>query len=319
VLEKAPLWGQIQHAPRKVAARIDKAIAALARKQHGYVTRLQLLALGLGRRAIEYRVTIGRLITVYAGVYAVGHVPLGQEAHSHAAVLACGDGAVLSHGSAAALWKYVKHWPGQFEVTAPNDRRRKGIKVHRAKTFSRRDITRQLGVPVTSPARTVFDMAPRLAEEPLRRLVRDARLTRTFHLDDVAELLSRHPRHPATKRLTQFLNPRAGGPTRSEFEDAFIEFARQYGLPAPVTNTHVHGYEVDALFREQRVIVELDGAEFHLDRHAFESDRDRDADLLAAGYVTVRITWERLTHQPAREAKRLHTILKAQARARKAA
>ncbi len=298
-----------------MAAEFDKAIAALARKQHGYVMRRQLLGLGLGEDAIDYRIRIGRLIQVYAGVYAVGTLPVGREAHAHAAVLACGDGAVLSHGSAAALWKYAKHWPPRFEVIATWDRRRRGIKVHRTKTLTRRDITRQLGVPVTSPARTVFDMTPRLKTDgALRRFVNDARLTRTFHLSDLAELLERHPRHPATKRLTQFLDPRAGGPTRSEFEDAFTDFARQYGLPAPVTNTRLLGFEVDALFPEHRLIVELDGAEFHLDRYAFESDRDRDAELLAAGYVTVRITWERLKLQPAREAERLRRILRNRAR-----
>jgi hypothetical protein len=297
-----------------VAELIDKAIAALARTQHGYITRQQLLDLGLGPRAIEYRVAIGRLIPVYRGVYAVGHVPLGMEARAHAAVLACGTGAVLSHGSAASLWRYVRDWSAALEVTAKSDRRRPGITVHRATTLTRKDVTRQLGVPVTSPARTVLDVTPRLAEKPLRRFMRDARLTHTLNLSDLAELLDRHPHHPATGRLKPFLDPRAGGPTRSEFEDAFVEFARRYGLPAPITNTRVHGYEADALFPEERLIVELDGAEFHLDRYAFESDRDRDADLLAVGYVTVRITWERLKKQPAREAARLHKILDARRR-----
>jgi len=296
-----------------VAELLDKLIAAVARTQHGYITRSQLLELGLGTGAIDYRIKIGRLIPVYAGVYAVGHLPLGPEARAHAAVLACGAGAVLSHGSAAGLWKYMKYWsPPPYEVTAPTKRRRPGITVHRATTLTRRDITRQLGVPVTSPARTVLDMTPRLGGKQLRRFMRDARLTHTLNRSDLAELLDRHPRHPATKRLEPFLDPRkAGAPTRSEFEDAFIEFARRYGLPVPITNTHVHGYEVDALFATERVIVELDGAEFHLDRDAFESDRDRDAHLLAAGYVTIRITWERLTEHPAREAARLKKILDA--------
>jgi predicted transcriptional regulator of viral defense system len=298
-----------------MTARLDKVIAALARKQHGYLTRRQLLDIGLSSDEIKYRVRSGSLIPVYAGVYAVGHLPLAPEARAHAAVLACGDGAILSHGSAAALWKYVRHWPPRFEVIATWDRRRRGIKVHRTKTLTRRDTTRQLGVPVTSPARTVFDMTPRLKTDgALRRFVNDARLTRTFHLSDLAELLERHPRHPATKRLTQFLDPRAGGPTRSEFEDAFTDFAREYGLPTPITNTRLLGFEIDALFPEHRLIVELDGAEFHLDRYAFESDRDRDAELLAAGYVTVRITWERLKFQPAREADRLRRILRNRAR-----
>ena len=293
-----------------MADEVDKAIAALARKQHGYVTRGQLLAVGLGPEAIKYRIGIGRLIPVYAGVYAVGHLPVAPEARAHAAVLACGDGAVLSHGSAASLWKYAKHWTMPHEVIAASRRRRPGIKVHRATPLTRRDVTRQLGVPVTSPARTVFDMTPGLkTDAALRRFVNDARLTYTFHLSDLGELLARHPRHPATKRLAPFLDAR-GGPTRSEFEDAFAAFARTYGLPAPVTNTTLLGYEVDALFPEHRLIVELDGAEFHLDRATFESDRDRDAELLAAGYVTVRISWERLKAQPAREAARLRRILR---------
>jgi len=299
-----------------MGALFDRAIAALARTQHGYITRWQLLDIGVGPDEIKYRIKTGSLIPAYRGVYAVGHLPLGMEARAHAAVLACGTGAILSHGSAAALWKYTKDWSMPLEVIAKCDRRRQGICVRRATTLTRRDITRQLGVPVTSPARTVFDMTPRLrTDAALRRFVNDARLTYTFHLGDLAELLDRHPRHPTAKRLEPFLHPRESGPTRSEFEDAFIEFARRYGLPAPVTNTHLRGHEIDALFPNERVIVELDGAEFHLDRDAFESDRDRDADLLAAGYVTVRITWERLTQQPAREAARLKTILDARARA----
>ena len=294
-----------------MAARIDKAIAALALRQHGYVRRCQLLQLGLTARAIEYRVEVGQLIPVHAGVYAVGHLPLSYEARAHAAVLACGDGAILSHGSAAALWNYTKDWPTRFEVIATYDRRRRGIRAHRCKTLTRRDITRQRGVPVTSPARTVFDMTPRLkTDKALTRFVNDARLTRTLHLGDLAELLVRHPRHPSTERLTPFLEPR-GGPTRSEFEDRFTAFAREYGLPAPLVNTDVLGYEVDALFPEQRVIVELDGWDYHSDRATFESDRDKDAELLAAGYRTVRMTWERLETMPAREAKRLHKILQA--------
>ena len=298
-----------------MAAEHDKAIVALARKQHGYVTRRQLLKLGLGDDAIAYRIRIRRLIPVYAGVYAVGHIPLGQEAGAHAAVLACGDGAALSHDSAAALWKYVKRWPRELEVTAPTDRRRDGIKVHRAKRLTRRDVTRQPGIPVTSPARTVFDMAPRLkSDAALRRFVNDARLTYTFHLGAFAELLSRHPHRPATRRLMQFVEAPAGM-TRSQLEDLFVDFARRYGLPQPTINARRGRREPDILFPEQRVIVEIDSWEFHRDRGSFERDRDRDADHLAEGLLTVRVTEERLKGSPDREAVRLHKILRARRRA----
>ncbi len=298
-----------------MAARIDKAIAALARRQHGYVTREQLLAIGLGRRAIQYRIAAGDLIPVYAGVYAVGHLPVAPEARAHAAVLACGHAAVLSHGSAASLWKYGTRWTGPYEVTVPSKRRRPNIRVHRTKALTRRDTTRELGIPVTSPARTVFDMTPRLtSERALRRFVNDARLTHTFHLADLAELLDRHPRHPATKRLMAFLGE-TGGPTRSELEDMFVAFARRYGLPQPVINTPMGRREPDILFPEERVIVEIDSWQYHSDRGAFESDRDRDAERLAAGFATVRVTEERLTGSPDLEAERLHAILRARRRA----
>jgi len=298
-----------------MAAECDKAIAALARKQHGYVTRRQLLGLGLADDAIAYRVRIGRLIRVYAGVYAVGHIPLGQEARAHAAVLACGDGAVLSHASAAALWKYAKHWPRRFEVIAACDRRRNGIKVHRTKTLTRRDITGQLGVPVTSPARTVFDMATRFkTDAALTRFVNDARLRYTFHVGSLAELLARHPRHPATKRLMPLARARAGM-TRSGLEDLFVDFARRYGLPQPTINARRGRREPDILFPEERVIVEIDSWEFHGDRASFERDRDRDADHLADGLLTVRVTEGRLKGSPDHEAARLHQILRARRRA----
>ena len=298
-----------------MAARIDKAIAALARRQHGYITREQLLAIGLGRRAIQYRVAAGSLIPVHAGVYAVGHLPVGPEACAHAAVLACGGAAVLSHGSAASLWKYLTRWTGLYEVTVPSIRRRPNIRVHRSKTLTREDITRQLGVPVTSPARTIFDMTPRLtSDRALRRFVNDARLTHTFHLADLAELLDRHPRHPATKRLIPFLGD-TGGPTRSELEDMFVAFARRYGLPEPTINRRMGRTEPDILFPEERLIVEIDSWRYHSDRGAFESDRDRDAERLAAGIETVRVTEERLTASPDREAERLHAILRARQRA----
>ncbi len=298
-----------------MAARIDKAIAALALKQHGYIRRSQLLQLGLTARAIEYRVEVGQLIPVYAGVYAVGHLPLSYEARAHAAVLACGDGAILSHGSAAALWNYRQDWPTRFEVIATYDRRRRGVRAHRCKALTRRDITRQRGVPVTSPARTVFDMAPRYkTDAALRRFVNDARLTRTFHLGDLAELLARHPRHTSTKRLMPFVEAPTGV-TRSELEDTFVDFARRYGLPQPTINKRRGRREPDFLFSDERVIVEIDSWRFHGDRDSFESDRDRDADHLAEGILTVRITEERLTGSPDREAARLHKILRARRRA----
>ncbi|HUA43593.1 MAG TPA: type IV toxin-antitoxin system AbiEi family antitoxin domain-containing protein [Solirubrobacteraceae bacterium] len=293
---------------------LDKLIAAVAGNQYGYVTRTQLLTIGLGPAAIKYRVRIGRLIPVYAGVYAVGSVNDTPVARAMAAVLACGERAVLSHGSAATLWGFDKYWELPFELIAPVERRHKGIMVHRSRTLVAEDMTRQLGVPVTTPERTALDIAPRLTDRRLTRVVNDARHAGFLHLNDLADVLDRNPHHRGTKRLRRFVdNPR--NPTRSPLEDDFLAFAGQYGLPAPVTNTHVLGYEVDVLYPVERVIVEIDGYPFHSDRDSFERDRDRDADMLAADHLTVRVTKERLNQTPEREARRLNHILEARRKA----
>lgn len=295
-----------------MAAAFETAIALVAGKQFGYITRTQLLAIGLGSRAIESRVATGRLIPVYAGVYAVGYVNRTPVARAAAAVLACGETAALSHGSAASLWGFEKHWDAPFEVTARSVRIRQGIKVHRSRTLGRRDITKQLGIRVTSPARTVLDNAPRLTGKRLSRFVNDALRTPYLHSADLADVLNRNPNHPGTKRLLRFVH---GPKTNSPLEDDFLEFARRYGLPTPVTNTHLNGYEIDVFYPRERVIVEIDGYLFHSDRDSFERDRKRDAVMLEAGIVTVRITEERMKQEPAPEADRLLAILAARRKA----
>jgi hypothetical protein len=296
-----------------VAEAFDTLIAVLAGKQHGYVTREQLLALGVGPGAIKYRVKIGRLIPVYAGVYAVGYVQMTPVARAHAAVLACGEKAALSHASAASLWEFYKRWDMPFEVTAPSIRVRKGIKVHRSRTLTRRDVDCQLGIRVTSPARTVLDVAPRLNPKRLTRVVNDALRAPYLHLDDLADVLNRNPNHPGTKRLLAFVqDPKA--PTNSPLEDDFLEFARRYGLPTPVTNTYLLGYEIDVLYPRERVIVEVDSHLFHSDRDSFERDRKRDVVMLEADFITVRITDERMKREPEDEAHRLLAILEARRR-----
>lgn len=281
-------------------------IAALARRQHGYVTRQQLFALGETRHAVDHEIARGRLLPVYAGVYAVGHLPTLPQDRAFGAVLACGPGAVLSHDTAAAAWEIYRRWTPPFHVAVGSDRRRPGIRVHRIQ-LQRRDITRQLGLPVTSPARTLLDIAPDLNARALARAVNDSR-RKYLHLADLAELLERCPRHPGAGRLREFVRA-PKGPTRSEFEDAFFAFTERYGLPRPQLNVIVGGYEVDAFFAAERVVVELDGWDFHSSRQSFSEDRERDATLLALGIVTVRITWERLTQEPDREAARLLAIL----------
>jgi hypothetical protein len=272
------------------------------------VTRTQLLALGLTVAAIRHLVAIGRLIPVHSGVYAVGYVNRTPVARACAAALACGPRALLSHGSAATLWGFYKYWDEPFEVTVPSLRNRPGIKIHRSRTLSGPDFDRQLGIPATSPARTALDIAPRLTDERLTRVVNDGRHARVVHLDDLADVIARNPKHPGAKRLRGFVDAPAG-PTRSELEDRFVAFAKRFGLPTPLTDVKVNGRHVDALFPAERVIVELDSWEFHRFRSSFEGDRNRDADQLAGGHVTVRVTDERMKRTPEHEAQRLNKIL----------
>ncbi len=291
---------------------IATKISTVAARQYGHITRAQLLELGLGTRGISNRIQSGKLVVVHAGVYAIGYPRPEAIARAAAAVLACGDCALLSHESAAALWGIRERWPQRPEVTAPNDRRRPGIRTHRGTTLTGRDIRRHQGIRVTSPARTALEIAPRLSDAQLARAVNDGRLHAGLRISQLKELLERIPHHRGARTLRAVVET-GQAPTRSGFEDAFLAFCTSFGLPTPCMNTRVAGYEVDALFAHQRVIVELDGYEFHQDRRSFTGDRERDATMLAAGYATVRITWERLHEEAPREAARLHRILRARA------
>jgi hypothetical protein len=287
---------------------LDAAIALIAGRQFGYITRVQLLDLGLDGNAIDYRLRTGRLIRVYAGVYAVGHVPATPVARAFAAVLACGDGAVLSHSTALCVWGIHKRWLEPFEVTARSSHRHSGIRVHRSSALTTNDITKQLDLPVTSPAKMLLDTAPDLAGRRLTRAVNDLRHARYLHLSELHDVIERFPRAPGAKLLVPFvLDPT--NPTRSTFEDLFPPFCVRHGFPTPVMNEIVAGHEVDALFPEQRVVVELDSWEYHNDRHSFEHDRSKDADLIAAGHLPIRITWQRFIREGDREAVRLQSII----------
>lgn len=288
--------------------RIWAEIAQIARRQLGNITTQQLLAVGLGERAIYYAVKAGRLHRVFRGVYAVGHPPVTPLERAAAAVLACGPRAALSHGSAMTLWGFWKRWDEPFEVTVAADRRPRGIRTYRCATLLRRDVTSRNQIRVTSPARTVLDCAPRMRARSLTRVINDARRERLLTLEALSNVVARCPTHPGARLLKPHLdNPH--NPTRSGGEDDFPVFCRRYGLPTPLINTVVHGHEVDVYFQEERLIVELDGWPYHRSRESFEDDRERDATMLMHRIATVRITYDRFYGDPDREAARLHAIL----------
>lgn len=264
--------------------------------------------MGVSQGLIAGRLAAGAWVAVHKGVYCIGARRNDPVSRAAAAVLACGSGAVLSHASAASLWGFLPRWSGPMEVTTKAKRVRPGIAAHRCPSLMPRDISRQQGIPTTSAARTALDLAPRVTQKQLTRLVNDERRTGRLKLAALGDVLTRNPLHPGTKLLRPFVE-HPTNPTRSWFEDVFPAFAEKYGLPAYEMNVDVNGREADVLFRRQRVIVELDGKDFHMDEEAFEDDRERDAENLKHGHVTVRITQERFEGAPDYEGARLLEIL----------
>jgi very-short-patch-repair endonuclease len=258
--------------------------------------------------SIDWRVRIGRLYRQHSGVYTVGTPPISPLEHAMAAVLACGENAALSHASALCLWGVWKRWDRPLDVIVRTDRRPKGVRVHRNR-LDARDVTRRHGIPVTTLARTLLDMAPAMPPKSLNRAVNNGRLEHRLRLDDLADVVRRHPHHGGAKKLQQVLGIATPRPTRSDFERSFPAFCRRYGLPRPEMNFPFGRHELDAFFPEERVIVELDSWEFHSSRTSFEGDREKDAATLAFGLVTVRITNERYQKTPEEEARRLQRIL----------
>jgi hypothetical protein len=280
----------------------------LAGRQHGHVTRRQLLDLGVSRGLITGRLESGAWVAVHQGVYCIGPRRNDPVSRAAAAVLACGPGALLSHESAASLWGFFRRWSFPLHVTARAERERPGIVTHRCRSLHRADNSLQHGVRVTAAARTVLDIAPGLPAKKLTRLVNDTRRENHLGLDALRDVLDRNPYHPGTKLLRPFLEE-PGNPTDSEFEDAFRAFIAKYELPTPVINIDRKAGRADAFFPEHGLIVELDGWEFHKDRQAFEDDRERDAENLRIGVATMRITRDRFDNSADREAARLREIL----------
>ena len=244
----------------------DAAVAALAARQHGVVSRAQLLALGITKDAIRRRVERKRLLLLHARVYAVGHLALTVDSRRMAAVLACGRGALLSHRAAGALQALLPSSP-QFDVTVPGggSRSRAGIVVHRSRCLHEEDRDEMRGIPVTSVARTVVDLAEVLDEERLAKAVKEAEIQRTFDLIAIERVLARVAGRTGRHRLAQVLAAYRPDPhfTRSGAERRFLELCQRNGLPTPRMNTWVGGHEVDAYWADVDVVVELDGVEAH--------------------------------------------------------
>ena len=282
----------------------DRRVARLATRQHGLVSRSQLEAIGLTQSAIARRLAQGRLVRIYPGVYAVGDAALSERGRWLAATRACGANAVLSHGSAAALWDLLKGRPRRIHVTRPGTAGRgapKGIHLHRYRTLvTATDVTVFDAIPVTTVARTLFDLATYLPYRRVRRALAEADLRGRLDLADVERLVAAHPRRRGSPALASIVRDHRPGDglSNSDFEDRMVDLCQRSGLPTPAVNAWIAGLEVDLSWPGTRVVVEADSYAFHGTRAAFERDHERDTILAAAGYVVRRFTERQLEHTP---------------------
>jgi hypothetical protein len=292
----------------------DRQVAELARRQRGMVTRVQLIMLGLSHRVIDDWIARGRLHVIHRGVYVLGHRALAPGGAWMAAVLASGADAVLSHRSAAAHWELRRSAAGRVDVTVPGRSGRlgqRGIVLHRSSTLSTTEVTRHAGIPVTSVARTLVDLAEVVAPRALERAVEQAEIVRRLDAHTLEAVIAAHPRRPGCVRMRRVLDAYAVGTalTRSELEELVLSICARAGLPRPEVNRRVAGLEVDFLWREQRLVAEADSRRYHATRLAFERDRERDAWLLLHGLRVVRLTERRLTSDPRGVADLLAALL----------
>lgn len=287
-------------ARRTRGPRLEEAVAALAATQHGVVTREQLLSAGVGSNAVDRGVKSARLHGLHRGVYRVGPV-IAAHGHLMAAVLASGPSAVVSHRSAAILWGIVGaslRPPAVEVIVRGSDRRRPGIRIRRIATLAEDEVARRDGIPVTAPARTLYDLAAIVRPRTLERAVAEAFSRRLTDADRIVELMARHPKGPGLRALRAVLTPGRPVLTRSEAEERFLALLRKARFDPPEVNVVLAGFEVDFLWRTERLVTEIDGFAFHSSPQAFERDRRRDAVLAAEGVTVVRVTWRQLVTEP---------------------
>jgi hypothetical protein len=276
-------------------------IWALVAAQHGVITRAQLLERGVSRRGIEHRLAIGKLRIVYPGVYVVGRPELSREGRWMAAVLACGDGALLSHGSAAALWGIGVERNGEIEVSVemPRAPRVRGIRVHRRQALQADDRAVRDNIPVTCPTRTVIDLALRVSTPALERMVNDADKLDLIDPEQLRADLDARAGQPGVRPLRNLLDRTTFTLTDSELERRFIPIAKAAGLPPPLTQQRVNGFRVDFYWPDLGLVVETDGLRYHRTPTQQSRDSLRDHAHAVAGMKRLRFTHAQIRHQPA--------------------
>jgi very-short-patch-repair endonuclease/predicted transcriptional regulator of viral defense system len=291
-------------------------IAELAKRQHGVVGRRQLVDLGLGEKAVEHRVAIGRLHPLHPGVYAVGHRLIPKHGWWMAAVLASGKRAALSHHSAAALWGLRGYSERAIEVLVPHkSTSSKQIRRHYSSLLAD-ERTVEEGIPVTTVPRTIFDLAGAEPVDAIQSLVREMEFLELRDTLSLWDLIDRYPGKRGVRKLRlalERLKDEPPGRKRSKLEERFAPFLLRHRLPLPRFNDWIllgdKRYQVDCHWPGTHQIVELDGWDGHSTRTAFREDRARDRRLRVAGYSVTRLTWNQLDDEPGAVAADLRSLL----------
>ena len=278
-----------------------RAFWTLVRRQYGVVSRVQLLALGFSPSGIQRRLTNGRLHPVRPGVYAVGRPELTTEGRWMAALLYCGEGAMLSHGSAAELLLIERELPGRIELTVPAERHPRGAKdivIHRLITPAA-DITTHRGIPTSSAAKTLLDLATRLPSHRLDAAVNAADKHDLIDPPALRAYVDERPGQPGVGALRTLLDRNTFLLTDSELERRLIPIAKRAGLPQPLTQQRVNGFRVDFFWPDLGLVVETDGLRYHRTPGQQARDAERDQAHVAAGLTCLRFTHAQVRYEPA--------------------
>jgi very-short-patch-repair endonuclease len=281
-----------------MGGQIHQSAWKLARHQHGVISRYQLLGLGFTSKAIEHRLAAGRLHPVRQGVYAVGRPQLTCHGLWTAAVLACGEGAVLSHETAGRLYG-IRDGSSKIEISIARSvaLRRSGILVHRRADLRPEDVTHRDHIPVTTVVATLVDLAPRLPEPELEAAINEADRLDLVTPPQLRAALDRMPRRPGIGILRELLDRRTFTLTDSELERRFLPLAAKAGLRSPLTRQVVNDYRVDFLWPDLGLIVETDGLRYHRTPAQQARDRIRDHAHTAAGLTQLRFTYSQVVFE----------------------
>jgi hypothetical protein len=241
------------------------------------------------------------LFPVARGIYAVGRPEVSDKGRWMAAVLSCGDKAVLSHSSATALWRIGPEEPELIELSLPSQsrRRRPGLRIHRRPSLRPRDVTAEFGIPVTTPVQTLIDMTIRLDRQGIERMINEADKYNLAHPPELRRALDDRAGEPGVARLRWILDRRIFRLTREELERRFLPLAAKAGLPAPLTGQWVNEFEVDFYWPDLGLVVETDGLRYHRTPAEQARDRLRDQAHTAAGLTQLRFTHEQVRYEPA--------------------